>query len=41
MTTDSQLQDDVLEELDWEPTVDHVKIGVAGNRGRVSQRNSV
>ncbi len=36
MTTDSQLQDDVLEELDWEPTVDHAKIGVAVEDGIVT-----
>lgn len=29
MKTDSQLQHDVLEELKWEPSIDHADIGVA------------
>lgn len=29
MKTDSQLQQDVVDELQWEPRVDHANIGVA------------
>ena len=36
MKTDSQLQHDVLEELKWEPEVDHAHIGVAANQGVVT-----
>lgn len=34
--TDSQLQHDVMAELDWEPSVDHADIGVAVNDGVVT-----
>jgi osmotically-inducible protein OsmY len=36
MKTDSKLQADVLEELAWDPSVDHAHIGVAVNNGVVS-----
>ena len=36
MKTDSQLQHDVLEELKWEPQVDHSQIGVAAKSGVVT-----
>jgi osmotically-inducible protein OsmY len=36
MKTDSQLQRDVLEELKWEPGIDHEKIGVAVDKGVVT-----
>lgn len=36
MKTDSQLQYDVLAELEWEPSVDHADIGVAVNDGVVT-----
>lgn len=36
MKTDSQLQHDVLEELKWEPQVDHSKIGVTAQGGIVT-----
>lgn len=36
MKTDSQLQRDVLEELKWEPQVDHSQIGVAAKDGVVT-----
>ena len=35
MKTDSQLQPDVMEELKWEPGVDHERIGVSGANGDV------
>lgn len=34
--TDSQLQHDVMAELEWEPAVDHADIGVAVNEGVVT-----
>ena len=34
--TDSQLQHDVMAELEWEPAVDHADIGVAVNDGVVT-----
>lgn len=34
--TDSQLQHDVMAELEWEPAVDHADIGVAANDGVVT-----
>jgi len=34
--TDSQLQHDVMAELEWEPAVDHAEIGVAVNQGVVT-----
>jgi osmotically-inducible protein OsmY len=34
--TDSQLQHDVMAELEWEPAVDHADIGVAVNNGVVT-----
>lgn len=34
--TDSQLQQDVMEELEWEPRVDHTDIGVSVTDGVVS-----
>lgn len=36
MKTDSQLQHDVLEELKWEPQVDHSQIGVTAKNGVVT-----
>ena len=36
MKTDSQLQKDVLDELAWEPSIDHGHIGVAVNGGVVT-----
>ncbi len=36
MKTDSQLQQDVLDELQWEPRVDHANIGVAAQDGVVT-----
>jgi osmotically-inducible protein OsmY len=36
MKTDSQLQQDVMDELQWEPRVDHANIGVAVKDGIVS-----
>lgn len=36
MKTDSQLQADVMAELEWEPSVDHANIGVAAKDGVVT-----
>jgi osmotically-inducible protein OsmY len=36
MKTDEQLQHDVMEELAWEPQIDHAHIGVAANDGVVT-----
>ena len=36
MKTDSQLQRDVMKELEWEPRVDHAHIGVAVKEGVVT-----
>ncbi|MDF0487538.1 BON domain-containing protein [Sphingomonas sp. H39-1-10] len=36
LKTDSQLQHDVIAELEWEPRVDHADIGVAVNDGVVT-----
>lgn len=36
MKTDSQLQHDVLDELEWEPRIDHADIGVAVTDGVVT-----
>jgi osmotically-inducible protein OsmY len=36
MKTDSQLQRDVMDELVWEPRVDHAHIGVAAKDGVVT-----
>lgn len=36
MKTDSQLQRDVLDELSWEPEVEHAHIGVAANQGVIA-----
>jgi osmotically-inducible protein OsmY len=36
MKTDSQLQQDVMDELQWEPRVDHANIGVASKDGVVT-----
>ncbi|MCW3846027.1 BON domain-containing protein [Sphingomonas sp. LB-2] len=36
MKTDSQLQRDVLDELSWEPEVEHAHIGVTANQGVVT-----
>lgn len=41
MKTDSKLQRDVLDELKWEPSVDHEKIGVAVDKGVVSLSGTV
>jgi osmotically-inducible protein OsmY len=36
MKTDSQLQQDVMDELQWEPRVDHANIGVAAKDGIIT-----
>ena len=36
MKTDSQLQRDVMDELTWEPSIDHAHIGVAAKGGVVT-----
>jgi osmotically-inducible protein OsmY len=36
MKTDNQLQKDVMDELEWEPKVDHAHIGVAAQDGVVT-----
>lgn len=36
MKTNSQLQHDVLDELEWEPSVDATRIGVAANNGVIT-----
>jgi osmotically-inducible protein OsmY len=36
MKTDSQLQQDVMDELQWEPRVDHANIGVAAKDGVIT-----
>ncbi|HEX7752474.1 MAG TPA: BON domain-containing protein [Novosphingobium sp.] len=36
MKTDSQLQHDVMSELEWEPSVDHADIGVSVEKGVVT-----
>jgi osmotically-inducible protein OsmY len=36
MKTDSQLQQDIMDELQWEPRVDHANVGVAVKDGIVS-----
>jgi osmotically-inducible protein OsmY len=36
MKSDSQLQKDVIAELEWEPRVDHANIGVAAKDGVVT-----
>lgn len=36
MKTDSQLQRDVIDELSWEPEVEHAHIGVIANQGVVT-----
>lgn len=36
MKTDSQLQQDVMDELQWEPRVDHANIGVAATDGVIT-----
>jgi osmotically-inducible protein OsmY len=41
MKTDSQLQKDVLRELEWEPRVDHAHIGVAVKDGIVTLSGQV
>ncbi len=41
MKTDSQLQKDVLRELEWEPRVDHAHIGVAVKEGIVTLSGQV
>ena len=41
MKTDSQLQRDVMEELKWEPGVDHKRIGVAALNGVISLSGTV
>jgi osmotically-inducible protein OsmY len=41
MKTDSQLQIDVMKELDWEPSVHHEHIGVAVNNGIVTLSGAV
>ncbi len=41
MKTDSQLQKDVLKELEWEPRVDHAHIGVAVKDGIVTLSGQV
>ncbi|PTQ11591.1 ornithine aminotransferase [Sphingomonas oleivorans] len=41
MKSDAQLQSDVMEELEWEPSVDHSHIGVSANDGIVTLSGSV
>jgi osmotically-inducible protein OsmY len=41
MKTDSQLQVDVMEELKWEPGVDHERIGVSVTKGVVALSGNV
>lgn len=41
MKTDSQLQLDVMEELKWEPGIDHGRIGVSASSGVVSLSGTV
>ena len=41
MKTDSQLQRDVLNELEWEPRVDHAHIGVAVKHGVITLSGQV
>ena len=41
MKTDSQLQHDVMEELKWEPGVDHERIGVSAVNGVVALSGTV
>lgn len=41
MTTDNQLQSDVLEELHWQPKVDHANIGVKVEHGWVTLSGKV
>jgi len=41
MKTDSQLQRDVMKELEWEPRVDHAHIGVATKEGVVTLTGEV
>ena len=41
MKTDSQLQRDVMQELEWEPRVDHAHIGVATKEGVVTLTGEV
>jgi osmotically-inducible protein OsmY len=36
MKTDSQLQHDVMDELQWEPRIDHANIGVAAQDGVIT-----
>ena len=36
MKTDSQLQRDVMDELAWDPSIDHAHIGVTAKGGVVS-----
>jgi len=36
MKSDSQLQQDVMSELEWEPSVDHADIGVSVSDGVVT-----
>ena len=41
MKTDSQLQEDVMAELQWEPRVDHANIGVAAKDGVITLSGNV
>lgn len=41
MKTDSQIQVDVLEDLKWEPSVNHEHIGVAVTNGIVTLTGTV
>ena len=41
MKTDSQLQRDVMKELEWEPRIDAAHIGVAAKDGVVTLSGSV
>src|SRR5512142_1859734 len=41
MKTDSQLQLDVMEELKWEPGIDHERIGVTATNGVISLSGTV
>ena len=41
MKTDSQLQLDVMEELKWEPGIDHERIGVTATNGVISLSGTI
>ncbi len=41
MTSDSQLQKDVMKEIEWEPRVDHARVGVAVKEGIITLSGQV